>query len=138
MTDVLPPLVLNFLCMYHSSFLVGSLLWLVMPLLSGGSTLRVLSTYDRKQREQECVVGVSSGDQGVSSDLGFDEPCAAFIILEVLKAIDYFHRNDQIHRDIKASNILLGLEKYVLRLRDVCVILSIFLMLPLIVYYYQR
>jgi len=64
-------------------------MWLVMPLLGGGSCANVMRTTR------------SSG--------GFeDESVIAYILHETAKAIEYFHDNMQIHRDLKAGNILLS------------------------------
>ena len=74
------------LVMAHCSFVEGQFLWVVMPFLSGGSALNIMKWSHPK---------------------GLDEPSIATILKEVLKALDYFHRNGNIHRDIKAGNILI-------------------------------
>ena len=70
----------------HASFVEGQYLWVIMPFLSGGSALNIMKW---------------------SHPRGLDEPAVATILREVLKALDYFHRNGNIHRDIKAGNILI-------------------------------
>lgn len=61
-----------------------------MPFLGGGSCADVLS--------QLFPTGLR------------DEALIATILKETLLGLDYLHQNGQIHRDIKAGNILLGLD----------------------------
>ena len=74
------------LVMAHCSFVEGQYLWIVMPFCGGGSALNIMKWSHPK---------------------GLDETSIATILKEVLKALDYFHRNGNIHRDVKAGNILI-------------------------------
>uniref|UniRef100_A0A7S3EJX3 Protein kinase domain-containing protein n=2 Tax=Rhodosorus marinus TaxID=101924 RepID=A0A7S3EJX3_9RHOD len=71
---------------YSTSFVDGTYLWVVMPLLTGGSVQSLLN-------------GMFPG--------GMPEPLTQYLLFETVKALDYFHKHGQIHRDVKAANILL-------------------------------
>ena len=58
-----------------------------MPLLGAGSALDTIKAHYPK---------------GISNDA-----VIATILKEILEALSYFHKNGQIHRDMKAGNILL-------------------------------
>lgn len=71
---------------FSTAFVVGADLWIVMPLLTGGSVLSLM----------ECAFSQ-----------GLPEPYAVYVLHGLLKALEYFHGNNQIHRDVKAANLML-------------------------------
>ena len=105
---------------YHCSFIEGSSLWVVMPYLEGGSVLNLMKwkhvqessieTFDGAQRRGEGGEDdgevASSSSASTTTSVGLDETTVATILKGTLKALDYFHRNGNIHRDVKAGNIL--------------------------------
>ncbi|PXF44048.1 Serine/threonine-protein kinase fray2 [Gracilariopsis chorda] len=71
---------------FSTAFVESTDLWIVMPLLTGGSVHALMTL--------------------MYSD-GIDEPLAVYVLHCVLKALEYFHGNGQMHRDVKAANLLL-------------------------------
>ena len=72
---------------FHTSFVHDKYVWLVMPLYEGGSVADILQT---------------SFPNGIE-----DETIIAGILKPVVMALQYLHKQEQIHRDVKCSNLLL-------------------------------
>ena len=71
---------------FSTAFVEGTDLWIVMPLLTGGSVLSLMNCAYRE---------------------GLPEEYTRYVLWCVLKALEYFHGNQQMHRDVKAANLLL-------------------------------
>lgn len=69
---------------YYGSFLVDSVLWIIMEFIDGGSCLDLLKA-------------------GI-----FSEAHIAIICRELLLGLDYLHNGATIHRDVKAANVFLS------------------------------
>ncbi|XP_068652168.1 serine/threonine-protein kinase BLUS1 [Aristolochia californica] len=70
----------------HCSFTVGTRLWVIMPFMSAGSLHSIISS---------------------AFPSGLPEPAIAVVLRHTLQALHYLHSQGQLHRDIKAGNILL-------------------------------
>lgn len=72
---------------YYTSFVHGQSLWCVMKYLSGGSCSDIMR---------------------FGHENGMDEAAIKIILKDTLKALEYFHANGHVHRDIKAGNIVIS------------------------------
>ncbi|XP_042480982.1 serine/threonine-protein kinase OSR1-like isoform X2 [Macadamia integrifolia] len=75
----------SYITEYYGSFLHQTKLWIIMEYMAGGSVADLIQTGPP-----------------------LDEMSIAFILRDLLHAIEYLHNEGKIHRDIKAANILLA------------------------------
>ena len=68
----------------YCSFMVKRSLWVVMAFMAQGSCLHLMKA---------------------AYPEGFKEASIGSILKETLKVLEYLHRHDHIHRDVKARNI---------------------------------
>uniref|UniRef100_A0A7S2RDE6 Protein kinase domain-containing protein n=1 Tax=Mucochytrium quahogii TaxID=96639 RepID=A0A7S2RDE6_9STRA len=74
----------------YACFVVKRSLWLVMPLMRKGSCLRIMRVLKK--------AGLGEG---------MKEEWIATILKSALIGLEYFHKQAKVHRDIKASNLLM-------------------------------
>lgn len=70
----------------YAAFVVLNKLWILTPFLKGGSCLDILKN---------------------NAPDGLEETFVASVLYQALHGLDYLHRNNLIHRDIKAGNLIL-------------------------------
>jgi len=75
---------------FYTSFIAQKYVWLVMPIYEGGSVTDIL--------QYKFKGGIT------------DESILAYILKHILQALQYLHKQEQIHRDVKSSNVLLDLK----------------------------
>lgn len=71
---------------FHVAFQSDAKIWLVMPIATAGSAADVMRCQPEKRFQDERII--------------------AYILGEICKAMDYFHGERQMHRDLKAGNVL--------------------------------
>lgn len=78
----------EYIASLHTSFLCGKHVWLVMPIYDGGCIADIIRLkYSKGFNDLRIVIT---------------------ILLNVLKALEYLHKQGQIHRDVKSSNIFIA------------------------------
>jgi len=71
---------------YYRGHLVDDEIWLVMEFMQGGTLSEAVEKYS------------------------FAESSVAYVAREMLNALEYLHRNNLVHRDLKSANVMLTVE----------------------------
>ncbi|KAJ3122208.1 Serine/threonine kinase [Nowakowskiella sp. JEL0407] len=82
----------------HSCFHTDTRIYFVMEYVSGGDLMAHIQALSRKSRGQP---------------VGFDPARTKFYACEILLALEYFHKNDIMYRDLKLENILLTADGHI-------------------------
>mmetsp|Transcript_40156 Transcript_40156/g.96257 ORF Transcript_40156/g.96257 Transcript_40156/m.96257 type:complete len:377 (-) Transcript_40156:134-1264(-) len=88
---------------YHVAFPHEHAMWLVMPFVSSGSLTLILRDHLPLKPDQKVPWTVTEY-----------ESVLAYILGEVARGLQFFHECHTVHRDLKASNILLGYQGEIL------------------------
>lgn len=97
----------NILSIY-TSFIQSSNLWLVMQLMDKGSSLHCLQSIRVKYHRNNYnpIITTGDGEEMTRKEIIMEDHIT-YILHETLLGLKYIHDNGQIHRDVKAGNILL-------------------------------
>ena len=85
---------------YYTSFVHRHELWVVMRLLTKGSALDVIKHFEKTSER--------STDGNGKKEPALPEFFIVYLLHEVLQGLDYLHKQGNIHRDVKAGNVLIG------------------------------
>ena len=90
----------------YTNFVRDTELWLITQMMNRGSSLHCLQEA-RKTMKRKMIRDQQDGRGPTTPlDLRFENHIS-FILSETLRGLSYIHSNGQIHRDVKAGNILL-------------------------------
>ena len=85
---------------YYTSFVHKHELWVVMRLLTKGSALDIIKHFEKLDRHADPSNG--------KKEPALPEYFIIYLLHEVLQGLDYLHKQGNIHRDVKAGNVLIG------------------------------